>query len=566
MSKSEGNNPKANSYQLNENVHFDLDGFFNVNILPQGILLTVHPPKGKGKKVNIDDVIAQINALEITDINLNLVKIEVEESSGKPVVIGKRDVEKKVPPKCIVKIPKDEMNAYLTIISPTSGAESVKLMDVKEELAKKSVIFGINDRIIREAIEKKDLDRAILVAQGRMPVNGINARIEGKFKKRTQIQFKEDEFGKVDFHELGLIQNVTPGQVLAVKTPPTEGTPGRTVTGKEIKAKRGLDVHIPAGKNTELSSDELILTSKVAGHVNWIEGRIEVEHLYTVTKDVDFKTGNIDYVGTVIISGSVKGGFKVKASGDIQVGGSVESAYIEAGGNVLIKNGVIGRGAARVKAGKNIITKFAESCTLEANEDIIVSGSILHSNIRAAKRVIATDREGTILGGRVLAGRGVYAKKIGSWSEVKTSIEVGVAPNIRTEVMSLAEQVDQDKERLKKLQLEVATLLKQKTRLGQDFSPERMQLLSSHLKEQGQLVTRLRGAPEKLSSIKKQFFQKTFGKICASEVVYPGVKICISSAILFVKEPYKYVTFIAEEGEIVIRSYEDPTKFSKEGI
>ncbi len=473
-------------------------------------------------------------------------------------------MEKKVLTKCIVEISKDEMSAYLTIISP-SGTEPVKLMDVKEELTKKGVIFGVNDEIIREAIDKKDFGRTILSAQGQMPVKGIDAKIECKFKEKTQIQFKENEFGKVDFHELGLIQNVAPGQVLAIKTPPAEGTLGKTVTGKEIKAKRGLDLCIPAGKNTELSSDGLMLTSKVAGYVNWIGGRIEVEDVYTVTKDVDFKTGNIDFVGTVIISGNVKDGFKVKASGDIQVGGSVESAYIEAGGNVLIKNGVIGRNAGQVKAGKNIITKFAESCTLETNEDIILSGSVLHSNLKAGKRVIAIDNEGIILGGRVLAGREVYAKKIGSWSEVKTSIEVGIDPTIRTEVILLAEQVEQDKQRLKQLQLEVTTLLKQKTRLGPDFPQERMQLLSGHLKEQGQLVTKLRGAPEKLSSIKKQFFQKTFGKICASGVVYPGVKICISSAILFVKDPYKYVTFIAEEGEIVIRSYEDPTKFSKEG-
>ena len=62
-----------------------------------------------------------------------------------------------------------------------------------------------------------------LVAQGKPVEDGKDAQITFNFRKdNDQINLKEEE-GRIDFHNLELVQNVVVGQVLATKDPATVG-------------------------------------------------------------------------------------------------------------------------------------------------------------------------------------------------------------------------------------------------------------------------------------------------------------------------------------------------------
>ena len=64
--------------------------------------------------------------------------------------------------------------------------------------------------------------------------------------------------------------------------------------------------------------------------------------------NVDYDYGNIDFNGSVHITGSVLPGFTVKAKGDIVVDKNVEDAYLEAGGDINVKMGISGKGSCKV--------------------------------------------------------------------------------------------------------------------------------------------------------------------------------------------------------------------------
>ena len=49
--------------------------------------------------------------------------------------------------------------------------------------------------------------------------------------------------------------------------------------------------------------------------------------VYVVPGDVDFSTGNIDFIGSVKVMGSVRNGFSVKAEGNVEIMGRLEGLY-----------------------------------------------------------------------------------------------------------------------------------------------------------------------------------------------------------------------------------------------
>ena len=84
--------------------------------------------------------------------------------------------------------------------------------------------------------------------------------------------------------------------------------------------------------------------SEVTGHASLVKGKVFVSSVFEVPADVDNSIGNVEYAGNVHVAGNVKGGFEVRAKGDIIVEGVVEDALLEAGGQIIVKRGIHGMG------------------------------------------------------------------------------------------------------------------------------------------------------------------------------------------------------------------------------
>ncbi|MDI6703098.1 MAG: FapA family protein [bacterium] len=538
---------------------WDLDGHYRITIRPQGVFLTVYPPVGEGEKVNVEDVIREIEEKGLTSIDFDLINLATEEASSVPVKIGEGQAVELKEGKLIVEISEDKMSAYLTIVPPQGIRGFITLSDVKEELKKKGVVFGVDEQSITEMLENEDYNRPILVAQGKPPVSGSDAVINYRFKRERVFRPKELKDGRVDFRELGFIQNVKEGEVLATKIPPTKCTPGMTVTGQEILGKDGEDFSIPAGKNTEISEDGLELRATVSGQVIWSAGKVNVESVCEIKGDVGVQTGNIEFIGNIVIGGNIRDGYSVKATGDIEVKGSIEKAMVEAGGDIIVQNGILGRGGGKVTAGADIIAKFIENGNVEAKGDIFITEAIMHSQVDAGGRVVVYGgKRGVILGGRIRAKEGVNARTIGSWTETETEIEVGVSPASREEIRVLEKEIENDKKNFRELKLGIKTLLDMKESHGGNLPRDKEELLSQHLRAQKLLMVRLRDATEKITALQKELSHESGGKISVFNVIYPGVKICIHTTTLYLKREYKYVTFSVCAGKISVDSYEEP--------
>jgi uncharacterized protein len=536
------------------------DGTHSIRVLKSGVWLTVTSPKGKGKRVDINEVNTRLYALRITDADMQAVEKEVKKASGKPVRIGAWKPNPEFDGSMNVEMAEDEMRAFLHFIPPRYSGRHMDHNEVITALKNNGVVTGTRENEIREYLEKMDYLQPLLAAEGQKARNGRDAYIDYKVRvDKSDVRFEEDESGKVDFRNIELLENVVVGQILAVKVPAEEGIPGRTVTNRILPAKSGKDIKLQHGKGTILSEDGTELTAEVNGQVVVKNNKITVEPIYLVNGDVSMETGNIVFLGSVIISGNVQDNFVVKAAGNIEVKGSVQKAFLEAEGDIIVYSGILGREEAKIEStGGSVYAKFIQNAKVIAENDVIGPEGILHSFVDAGENVFSNGKRARIVGGVIRAGNEVNARFIGADVSTKTEIWVGINPKVLQQMSELDGMKTKMEEELTQLKLNIRTLDTQKKSSGK-LSPDREKMLTEMNAQRDKLVARLEEIKVELDELKSYVgMLEQKGKVCAEKTAFPGVDIYVKDKRFSLKDSYNSVKFSMEGGEIKLSNYELP--------
>lgn len=534
----------------------DVDGSFSIRITKKGIFLTVFPPVGKGVPVSVEDVTKELFDRKIMDVNMNAVEEAVNKASGEPVKIGEWTPNPEWDARAVVEISDDEMEAKLTIIPPRYAGRDLDYEDIIQILESHGVVVGIKEDVIRKMLEERVYNKAVVVAEGIRPVEGEDAKIEFKVKVDKEVELVEKEDGTVDFRELNLVTNVVKGQVLAEKIPPKPGIPGRTVTNKVIPVSPGKDVPLPVGKNTHASEDGLKVIADIDGQVVFRNNKLHVEPVLELHGGVNADTGNILFVGNVIVWGDVEDTYEVRASGDIIVHGNIGKAYVEAEGNVMVDGGIRGKEEGKVKAKNDIVAKFVDNSFLEAGRDVIVAEYIMHSVTEANRRVVLHGKQARIVGGETVATEEIVARTIGSETGVQTVVEVGINPALKRAYRKYKKELDEANSKLDEMKKNLQVLeRKRRQKLITEEEEETWLNLSTQVRELEDKVTELK---ERLQELDLEMqSQQVPGRVSVYGHVYPGVTIIIRNIAYQVREDnIQHVTFLLENDMIVKRPYQ----------
>jgi len=518
-----------------------------------GIYLSVHPPKGQGEPVSLEDVKKELAERNIVDLNWPAVEETVRNQKGQPVKIANLRPGMIQDGSVTVTISPDKMMAELTVYPPKGGKE-VTVEQALAALAEAGVVYGIEEEKVRKAIEMSHVSEKVIVARGLPVVNGEDAKIDYKFNiKGIEVKPKELADGRADFYNLNLIQNVVNGQVLAVKTPATPGTDGMTVTGQPVPAKAGKEKFLKAGKNTELIDNETTLIATASGHVLYNGGKVGVYPVFEVNGDVDFTSGNIDFVGSVVIKGSVRQGFTVKAAGDVDINGNIGGGTVIAGGHLRVKDGIVSnKGKAPVIAQGNIFAKFIENGDVESGGDITVGEAIMHSKVVAKGSVRVGGRKGLIVGGLVRAGDEISAKIVGSNFATATELEAGVNPELRKQHEDAVAQLREAEMNLDKAH-KALTLLKHLEET-QGLNEDKKVMLVKVTRSQFQLMASVQELQDKVHELELQLEESERGRILVEGIIHPGVKVTIGTAVLHVHDNIQFASLTREEHEVKVGS------------
>ncbi|MDR0473054.1 MAG: FapA family protein, partial [Treponema sp.] len=376
---------------------------------------------------------------------------------------------------------------------------------------------------------------------------------------QTKVRLREGSNGRVDFKELNIIQNVVENQPLAVKIPAEPGIVGRTVTGKVNPAKNGRDTALPLGNNVRVADDGVTILANINGQVLVAANKINVEPVYTVQGDVNLKTGNVIFLGTVLINGNVEDGFSVKAAGNIEVNGTVSKAELDAEGDIIIHQGINGKSGGMIRAGRSIWARFIENANIEAGNMVVASDGIINSQVDAQNRIICQGKRANIMGGRLRASEEINAKVLGnSTSGTETICEVGFDPKSKAELDELLAAKDAAAKELEDIKLNLQTLINIKKQ-RKSLPPDKETYMQELMERRQVLMIDQKKAEEGIAKM-QEFINnlKIRGRISASSKVYPGVKILIKDAKEDVRNEYRAVTFVMENGLVRVTKYEEP--------
>ena len=430
----------------------------------------------------------------------------------------------------------DRLAAWLRVLPPVGAGKGLTPEMISGFLKSSGVSYGVK----QEMLDRLPEDRARyfrfrLLAVGKPPEDGKDGRIVDFFARVEQFEIKPDEFGNVDYTETSTVQNAEKGDAICQLIPHTEGDPGMTVLGEEIPAKSGKKAVLPKGRNTEASEDGLKLLASQAGRVEFTGRTFQIKSVLELPGNVDYSTGNINFLGDVHVKGDVCAGFSVRAVGSVRVDGVIEG-MVEAGGDLMVGKGILAGQESIIRAHRNIFAKYMENSRVHARENL-QADCIVGCDVYCDGLVQVLTGRGKIVGGQVSAGKGVNAKIVGSKAEGLTTIVLGGLPCAEYEKGLI--------------ELEIEELLDQQGEL--EKQPDGPYKLSKLPKTRMQVSV----ARMKLDKMEKDLIalhealEGTGKARLECEIAYAGTEIIINGKSLRLSnETHKCVARLTDDGEI----------------
>ena len=336
----------------------------------------------------------------------------------------------------MLEVSKDFMTAFFT--KTDSFDKDITLEQIKEVLFDKNIVSGVVvDEMIQGFISSSGFtSKAFKIAQGILPIQGKNARVEFFFNTDYLKAGGMTEDGVIDFKDRGEIPHVEEGTVLAEKIPMVESRHGNNIYGDVVETVPGIDLAINYGTGVKISEDGIKLIATVTGCPKFsLSGRIFVHEEYITQGDVDYETGHIDYDGNVNVKGRIKSGFKVKGNDISAI--ELDGGILTAEGNVKIAGGI---NEAKIYSRGNVYANFIHNSKIECMGNVVITREIVDSDIECSGRCAVEN--GKIMSSLVTSKMGVKARNIGSEKAGPCLIKVGHDVFIKKELASIKDKVD----------------------------------------------------------------------------------------------------------------------------
>lgn len=450
-----------------------------------------------------------------------------------------------------IEIINERMQAKARFYPPTNNGHTLMKEDIVSALVRSGVKYGLDEFAISDFLRDRHYCTDYILAKATPPVQGHDAMITYHFNTDLTLKPKRNEDGSVDFHQLDMISHCRKGDLLATLTPIDQGKPGIDVCGNIIRPNKVVNRVLRHGNKIHLTEDGLQMFSDVDGHVSLTDGRVFVSDTYEVPADVDASTGDINYDGNVVVKGNVITGFSIRARGDIEVNGVAEGAYIESGGQIVLKRGMQGMNKGILKAGSNIITKFLENAEVIAG-GYVSTESILHCRVSAKGDIVVGGKRGFVTGGEIRSGSMISVKTAGSQMGTVTLLEVGIDPKIIEEFRDLEKKLATmlaDKEKL----AQALIMFRKKLTMGISITEEKKEYLKQITQNNIMLETQIREAKKRYDDLRIEMDNNSSGVIKVSDIVYPGTKMVISNVIHFVREETHHSKFVRDRADIRVQ-------------
>lgn len=474
----------------------------------------------------------------ITELNSVLKPLQ-ENQSGREItyqILERRDAA------ITISIEKDSMSASAEI-STALGGKHMSAKGILNAAQDAGVCKGFSkEQLLKLAKQAAKEPAGSLVkseiAHGKLPIDGKDSRIKMLVESAQDriLKPRKRDDDSVDMRDLGDIICVKVGDPLAKKIPLTDGIQGYTVIGDILEPTPGADLEMHVGEGTTLSpKNNSILVSTLVGLPRIIENGMEVDSIYQI-KNVDISTGHVKFQGSVIIDGDVCEGMKVHATGDISIGGFVESATLEAGGDITIGTGIIGKKqevenhelsqikmSVNIKAGGKVFAKYSQYADITC-DSLRIENQMMHNIVKVSSTLwVGTEEQanGKLIAGYIRAGKSVSAGTVGATAGSTTIISFqDQVTKYQSEISAIDESIASESEKTSELK-DAANKLKKlpKEKSNPEILAKVLSTYQFHAKNMGKYLEK----KEVLEETLQRYMASVY--VEATERLYNGVQV-----------------------------------------
>ncbi len=378
-----------------------------------------------------------------------------------------------------VEISPDAMTASLRIeadVDPETLHAALGLAILRERgvMVDPEVEGRVTELIERHRAEPSQ-ELSAAVSFGREAEHGENEQLEFRpeFDPNAPEEERSGNGGSVSHYERSSVISVTCGAQIATLRPPTEGSDGWTVQGKPLAAKRGKTLGVKMDDSVEVKEDGAVF-ARQDGLLEYKQGWLRVKDVLEIRENVDFSTGNVEFGGDVVISGSVKDCFTVSATGSIVVRQLVEAATLTAGVDVILEGGMAAREKGEVQAWRDVSARYLDSVSISVGRNLDVAKEIVNCAIWVAGAIHAP--RCAVIGGEIKVSGAVDLGVIGAEGGAGPNLTLGRIPEVdelREKCRSLAPIIA---DRLAKVREERETLERNASKLTATQAEQMMEL------------------------------------------------------------------------------------------
>ncbi len=461
-------------------------------------------------------------------------------------------------PRMDLRVSTDNLAAYLRV--RTSGPQqAVTAEEVVGFLKENGIVHGVCSDSIRDFCEHRKFFLELTCALGEAPEDEEDGRLEYRFKTGKNMIPAVRKDGTVDYKDLGLVQNVSKGEVLCRIVPPAPGRDGVDVYGRRVPFRKGRMPVFPSGRNTVVSKDGLELTAAVDGCIEYRDkGQIlNVSESFILRGSVDASSGNIDFIGAVTILGDVLNGFSVRAGGDLIIRGMAEGAQLKSGGNLVLSNGMKGMGDGRIEAAGDVSAKYIENASVSCG-GTVRADVLLNSIVSAGDSVSLHGPNALLVGGTCTAGRRVLARTIGSESGTRT--EVCISSPLLTRLLvrggangereALGQELEKERQAQEILRAQSDTV----ARIIADGNCSLQQmnaLLKALMAKRAESMKKIDAMAARLEQMEQAEKESAANfSVTGTRIVYAGARIMIGECRLALESDYSNTKFYIRKGHI----------------
>jgi uncharacterized protein (DUF342 family) len=440
-----------------------------------------------------------------------------------------------------VRVSDDAMIAFMAITAPHGGE-----LPSYEQLVTKAKQSGI----VR-GLSSKRLKKLALWCESAQPGESIDELIakslparEGRSSKvkplvpnalERILKPQKTDNSKVNMRNLGDVICVKIGTKLLHRIPPTDGRKGYTVTGENIEPHPGSWLDLVPGDGTEVSpDDENYLIAAINGMPKFKEGQMWVDDTF-ICPGVNVGSGNIKYNGAVLVNGDVTENMTIEAEGDVTVNGFVESAMIEAGGDIIITEGAMGKVSGtdverttHLKAKGSVYVQHAQGICIKCNGNVNIGKQLAYSEIDCGGSVVvgnAQKPQGKLFACKIKCKTEVSAGILGAVSGSQLSIDYSEAYNdlikrrdiLSNVVKQLEEHLNRHRDKLGGANIENCP----------PHLQQKLKHISSLYNEEERNYTWLKSKLEILQQEKNDYSYNL--KVVAYNKIFPGVSVTLNT-------------------------------------